>query len=284
MKKFVLVILIIALSITQLNIINFAAASQKEKLGNKAGGHFYSSECSVEQLKKLTGVADYEGIKKAIEDINKNYDYTEIISGEYNIDDRFGINDDPEDNRFIYKVSIYFTKNLEQPTIILCAGKAKTVFYSCSGENFKKIVKDNFLDETHNSIWTSKCNGAYIEDKFYYYNHTDGTIPNQVYDQSNYSTADSLYKYENGKLVGMEYTEEKVNSIDMASVMSYPERSYTIDPTKYISDQDNKTTKRNIEEIKKIFSSEDVYEKSDFFKNVSKDEFEKIVFFSSDIR
>ncbi len=281
MKKFVLVILIIALSITQLNIINFAAASQKEKLGNKAGGHFYSSECSVEQLKKLTGVADYEGIKKAIEDINKNYDYTEIISGEYNIDDRFGINDDPEDNRFIYKVSIYFTKNLEQPTIILCAGKAKTVFYSCSGENFKKIVKDNFLDETHNSIWTSKCNGAYIEDKFYYYNHTDGTIPNQVYDQSNYSTADSLYKYENGKLVGMEYTEEKVNSIDMASVMSYPERSYTIDPTKYISDQDNKTTKRNIEEIKKIFSSEDVYEKSDFFKNVSKDEFEKIVFLAA---
>lgn len=281
MKKFVLVILIIALSITQLNIINFAAASQKEKLGNKAGGHFYSSECSIEQLKKLTGVADYEGIKKAIEDINKNYDYTEIISGEYNIDDRFGINDDPEDNRFIYKVSIYFTKNLEQPTIILCAGKAKTVFYSCSGENFKKIVKDNFLDETHNSIWTSKCNGAYIEDKFYYYNHTDGTIPNQVYDQSNYSTADSLYKYENGKLVGMEYTEEKVNSIDMASVMSYPERSYTIDPTKYISDQDNKTTKRNIEEIKKIFSSEDVYEKSDFFKNVSKDEFEKIVFLAA---
>lgn len=281
MKKFVLVILIIVLSITQLNIINFAAASQKEKLGNKAGGHFYSSECSVEQLKKLTGVADYEGIKKAIEDINKNYDYTEIISGEYNIDDRFGINDDPEDNRFIYKVSIYFTKNLEQPTIILCAGKAKTVFYSCSGENFKKIVKDNFLDETHNSIWTSKCNGAYIEDKFYYYNHTDGTIPNQVYDQSNYSTADSLYKYENGKLVGMEYTEEKVNSIDMASVMSYPERSYTIDPTKYISDQDNKTTKRNIEEIKKIFSSEDVYEKSDFFKNVSKDEFEKIVFLAA---
>ncbi len=281
MKKFVLVILIIVLSITQLNIINFAAASQKEKLGNKAGGNFYSSECSVEQLKKLTGVADYEGIKKAIEDINKNYDYTEIISGEYNIDDRFGINDDPEDNRFIYKVSIYFTKNLEQSTIILCAGKAKTVFYSCSGENFKKIVKDNFLDETHNSIWTSKCNGAYIEDKFYYYNHTDGTIPNQVYDQSNYSTADSLYKYENGKLVGMEYTEEKVNSIDMASVMSYPERSYTIDPTKYISDQDNKTTKRNIEEIKKIFSSEDVYEKSDFFKNVSKDEFEKIVFLAA---
>lgn len=278
MKKFVLVILIIALSITQLNIINFAAASQKEKLGNKAGGHFYSSECSVEQLKKLTGVADYVGIKKAIEDINKNYDYTEIISGEYNIDDRFGINDDPEDNRFIYKVSIYFTKNLEQPTIILCAGKAKTVFYSCSGENFKKIVKDNFLDETHNSIWTSMCNGAYIEDKFYYYNHTDGTIPNQVYDQSNYSTADSLYKYENGKLIGMEYTEEKVNSIDMASVMSYPERSYTIDPRKYISDQDNKTKKRNIEEIKKIFSSEDVYEKSDFFKNVSKEEFEKIVF------
>lgn len=281
MKKFILIVLIIALSITQLNIINAAAASQKEKLGNKAGGNFYSSECSVEQLKKLTGVADYEGIKKAIEDINKNYDYTEIISGEYNIDDRFGINDDPEDNRFIYKVSIYFTKNLEQPTIILCAGKAKTVFYSCSGENFKKIVKDNFLDETHNSIWTSKCNGAYIEDKFYYYNHTDGTIPNQVYDQSNYSTADSLYKYENGKLVGMEYTEEKVNSIDMASVMSYPERSYTIDPTKYISDQDNKTTKRNIEEIKKIFSSEDVYEKSDFFKNVSKDEFEKIVFLAA---
>lgn len=281
MKKFILIVLIIALSITQLNIINAAAAPQKEKLGNKAGGHFYSSECSIEQLKKLTGVADYEGIKKAIEDINKNYDYTEIISGEYNIDDRLSIHDDPGDNRFIYKISIYFTKDLEQPTIILCAGKAMTVFYSCSGEKFKKIVKDNFLDEPHNSIWTSKCNGAYIDDKFYYYNHTDGTIPNQVYDHSNYSTADSLYKYENGKLVGMEYTEEKVNSIDMASVMSYPERSYTIDPTKYISDQDKKTTKRNIEEIKKIFSSEDVYEKSDFFKNVSKDEFEKIVFLAA---
>ncbi len=152
-------------------------------------------------------------------------------------------------------------------------------------KNFKKIVKDNFLDETHNSIWTSKCNGAYIEDKFYYYNHTDGTIPNQVYDQSNYSTADSLYKYENGKLVGMEYTEEKVNSIDMASVMSYPERSYTIDPSKYIAEQENdKTKNKNIEEIKKLFSKDDIYEKSDFFKNVSKDEFEKIVFLGTTLR
>lgn len=47
MKKFILIVLIIALSITQLNIINAAAAPQKEKLGNKAGVPFYSSECRL---------------------------------------------------------------------------------------------------------------------------------------------------------------------------------------------------------------------------------------------
>ncbi len=223
MKKFILIVLIIALSITQLNIINFAAASQKEKLGNKAGGHFYSSECSVEQLKKLTGVADYVGIKKAIDDINKNYVYKESKSGTYDSTEWYERNDEPADDKFIYEVKIYFTKDLNNSTIILCSGKAKTVLYACKGDSINKIVKDNFLDEPHNSIWTSKCNGAYIDDKFYYYNHTDGTIPNQVYDQSNYSTADSLYKYENGKLLGMEYTEEKANSIDMANDMNYQE-------------------------------------------------------------
>lgn len=283
MKKFVLVILIIALSITQLNIINFAAASQKEKLGNKAGGHFYSSECSVEQLKKLTGVADYEGIKKAIEDINKNYVYKESESGTYDFTEWSNRNDEPEDNKFIYKVRIYFTKDLNNPTIILCAGKAKTVLYACKGESFNKIVNDNYLG--YDIIWASNSNGAFIENTFYYYNTIDvsepftGTDENgEEYTESHIGSAASLYKFENGKLLGMEYTEDKVNSIDMANLMSYPEDSYAIDPTKYISGQDNKTTKRNLEEIKKIFSSENLYEKSDFFKNVSKDEFEKIAF------
>lgn len=283
MKKFVLVILIIALSITQLNIINFAAASQKEKLGNKAGGHFYSSECSVEQLKKLTGVADYVGIKKAIEDINKNYVYKESESGTYDFTEWSNRNDEPEDNKFIYKVRIYFTKDLNNPTIILCAGKAKTVFYACNGESFNKIVNDNYLG--YDIIWASNSNGAFIENTFYYYNTIDVSLPftgidenGEEYTESHIGGGSSLYKYENGKLLGMEYTEEKANSIDMANLMGYPEDSYAIDPTKYISEQENKTTKRNLEEIKKIFSSEDLYEKSDFFKNVSKDEFEKIAF------
>lgn len=283
MKKFVLVILIIALSITQLNIINFAAASQKEKLGNKAGDLFYSSECSVEQLKKLTGVADYVGIKKAIEDINKNYVYKESESGTYDFTEWSNRNDEPEDNKFIYKVRIYFTKDLNNPTIILCAGKAKTVLYACKGESFNKIVNDNYLG--YDIIWASNSNGAFIENTFYYYNTIDvsepftGTDENgEEYTESHIGSAASLYKYENGKLLGMEYTEEKENSIDMANLMRYPEDSYAIDPTKYISGQENKTTKRNLEEIKKIFSSENLYEKSDFFKNVSKDEFEKIAF------
>lgn len=283
MKKFVLVILIIALSITQLNIINFAAAPQKEKLGNKAGGHFYSSECSVEQLKKLTGVADYVGIKKAIDDINKNYVYKESESGTYDFTEWSNRNDEPEDNKFIYKVRIYFTKDLNNPTIILCAGKAKTVLYACNGESFNKIVNDNYLG--YDIIWASNSNGAFIENTFYYYNTIDVSLPftgvdenGEEYTESHIGGDASLYKYENGKLLGMEYTEDKVNSIDMANLMSYPEDSYAIDPTKYISGQENKKTKRNLEEIKKVFSSEDVYAKSDFFKNVSKDEFEKIVF------
>lgn len=283
MKKFVLVILIIVLSITQLNIINAAAAPQKEKLGNKAGVPFYSSECSVEQLKKLTGVADYVGIKKAIEDINKNYVYKESESGTYDFTEWSNRNDEPEDNKFIYKVRIYFTKDLNNPTIILCAGKAKTVFYACNGESFNKIVNDNYLG--YDIIWASNSNGAFIENTFYYYNTIDVSLPftgidenGEEYTESHIGGGSSLYKYENGKLLGMEYTEEKANSIDMANLMGYPEDSYAIDPTKYISEQENKTTKRNLEEIKKIFSSEDLYEKSDFFKNVSKDEFEKIAF------
>ena len=283
MKKFILIVLIIALSITQLNIINAAAAPQKEKLGNKAGDPFYSSECSVEQLKKLTGVADYVGIKKAIEDINKNYVYKEIKSGTYDSTEWYGRNDEPADDKFIYKVKIYFTKDLNQSTIILCSGKAKTVLYACNGDSFNKIVKDNYID--YDIIWASNSNGAFIENTFYYYNTIDVSLPftgidenGEEYTESHIGGDASLYKYVNGKLVGMEYTEDKVNSIDMANLMSYPEDSYAIDPTKYISEQENKTTKRNLEEIKKIFSSEYLYEKSDFFKNVSKDEFEKIAF------
>lgn len=283
MKKFILIVLIIALSITQLNIINAAAAPQKEKLGNKAGVPFYSSECSVEQLKKLTGVADYVGIKKAIEDINKNYLYKESKSGTYDFTEWSNRNDEPEDNKFIYKVRIYFTKDLNNPTILLCAGKAKTVFYACNGDSFNKIVNDNYLG--YDIIWASNSNGAFIENTFYYYNTIDVSLPftgidenGEEYTESHIGGGSSLYKYENGKLLGMEYTEEKENSIDMANLMRYPEDSYAIDPTKYISGQENKTTKRNLEEIKKIFSSEDLYEKSDFFKNVSKDEFEKIAF------
>lgn len=283
MKKFILIVLIIALSITQLNIINAAAAPQKEKLGNKAGDPFYSSECSVEQLKKLTGVADYVGIKKAIEDINKNYVYKESESGTYDFTEWSNRNDEPEDNKFIYKVRIYFTKDLNNPTIILCAGKAKTVLYACKGESFNKIVNDNYLG--YDIIWASNSNGAFIENTFYYYNTIDVSMPftginenGEEYTESHIGGDTSLYKYENGKLLGMEYTEEKENSIDMANLMRYPEDSYAIDPTKYISGQENKTTKRNLEEIKKIFSSEYLYEKSDFFKNVSKDEFEKIAF------
>lgn len=270
MKKFILIVLIIALSITQLNIINAAAAPQKEKLGNKAGVPFYSSECSVEQLKKLTGVADYVGIKKAIEDINKNYVYKESESGTYDFTEWSNRNDEPEDNKFIYKVRIYFTKDLNNPTILLCAGKAKTVFYACNGDSFNKIVNDNYLG--YDIIWASNSNGAFIENTFYYYNTIDVSLPftgidenGEEYTESHIGGGSSLYKYENGKLLGMEYTEEKENSIDMANLMRYPEDSYAIDPTKYISGQENKTTKRNLEEIKKIFSSEDLYEKSDFF-------------------
>lgn len=290
MKKFVLVILIIALSITQLNIINFAAASQKEKLGNKAGGHFYSSECSVEQLKKLTGVADYEGIKKAIEDINKNYVYKESKSGTYDSTEWYGINDEPADDKFIYKVKIYFTKDLNQSTIILCSGKAKTVLYACNGDSFNKIVKDNFSD--YDIMWQSVTYGAFIENVFYYYNSCDVSMPftgtdenGEEYTESHIGGDTSVYKLENGKLVNIEYNEKIIGDIEMGDTMPYLEYSYTIDPRKYISAQENEKIKnKNIEEIKKLFSNDDIYEKSDFFKNVSKDEFEKIVFIGTTLR
>lgn len=290
MKKFILIVLIIALSITQLNIINIAAASQKEKLGNKASGNFYSSECNVEQLKKLTGVVDYVGIKKAIEDINKNYVYKESKSGTYDSTEWYGRNDEPADDKFIYKVKIYFTNDLNNPTIILCSGKAKTVLYACNGDSINKIVNDNYLG--YDIIWASNSNGAFIENTFYYYNTIDVSLPftgidenGEEYTESHIGGDASLYKYENGKLVGMEYTEEKASSIDMASVMSIPENSYAIDPRNYISEQENEKIKNNnVEEIKKLFSKDDIYEKSDFFKNVSKDEFEKIVFLGTTLR
>ena len=76
MKKFILIVLIIALSITQVSVLDLKASSTEEK-SNKAGGNFYSSKYSVDQLKKLSGVTDYVGIKKAIKDINANYIYKE---------------------------------------------------------------------------------------------------------------------------------------------------------------------------------------------------------------
>lgn len=290
MKKFILIVLIIALSITQLNIINIAAASPKEKLGNKAGGNFYSADSNIEQLKKLTGVADYVGIKKAIEDINKNYVYKESKSGTYDSTEWYGRNDEPADDKFIYRVKIYFTNDLNNSTIILCSGKAKTVLYACNGDSFNKIVTDNYIN--YDIIWASNSNGAFIENIFYYYNTIDVSLPftgidenGEEYTESHIGGDASLYKYENGKLVGMEYTEEKASSIDMASVMSIPEDSYAIDPRNYISGQENEKIKNNnIEEIKKLFSNDDIYEKSDFFKNVSKDEFEKIVFLGTTLR
>lgn len=289
MKKFILIVLIIALSITQLNIINIAAASPKEKLGNKAGGNFYSADSNIEQLKKLTGVVDYVGIKKAIEDINKNYVYKESKSRTYDSNEWSNRTDEPEDDKFIYKVKIYFTKDLSNSTFILCSGKAKTVLYACNGDSFKKIVTDNYSN--YDIIWASNSDGAFIENTFYYYNTIDvsepftGTDENgEEYTESHIGGTASLYKYENGKLVGMEYTEEKASSIDMASAMSIPEDSYTIDPTKYISGQENEKTVKNIEETKKIFSGEDIYKNSDFFKKTSKDELEKIIFLAATLK
>lgn len=290
MKKFILIVLIIALSITQLNIINAAAAPQKEKLGNKAGVPFYSSECSVEQLKKLTGVADYVGIKKAIEDINKNYLYKESKSGTYDFTEWSNRNDEPADDKFIYKVKIYFTKDLNQSTIILCSGKAKTVLYACNGDSFNKIVKDNFSD--YDIMWQSVTYGAFIENVFYYYNSCDVSMPftgtdenGEEYTESHIGGDTSVYKLENGKLVNIEYNEKIIGDIEMGDTMPYLEYSYTIDPRKYISEQENEKIKnKNIEEIKTLFSNDDIYEKSDFFKNVSKDEFEKIVFLGTTLR
>ena len=43
MKKLILIILIIALSLTQLSVLN-AMASKTEEKSNKVGGNFYSSK------------------------------------------------------------------------------------------------------------------------------------------------------------------------------------------------------------------------------------------------
>lgn len=299
MKKFILIFLIIALSITQLNIINAAAAPQKEKLGNKAGGHFYSSECSVEQLKKLTGVADYVGIKKAIEDINKNYVYKESESGTYDFTEWSNRNDEPEDNKFIYKVRIYFTKDLKKSTIILCSGKAKTVLYACNGDSFKKIVTDIVMDAevddgirdigVQDILFSEAC-GDYLDDKnFYFYVKASG---NAYYSFTNYegepyhvpilTESNKLYKFENGQVVNIKYNENTANDIFMEN--PYLIDSHTIDPTKYISGQEHEKTIKNIEETKKIFSSGDIYKSSDFFKKTSKDELEKIIFLATTLK
>lgn len=299
MKKFILIVLIIALSITQLNIINAAAAPQKEKLGNKAGGNFYSADSNIEQLKKLTGVVDYVGIKKAIEDINKNYVYKESESRTYDSNEWSNRTDEPEDDKFIYKVQLIFTKDIKKSTIILCSGKAKTVLYACNGDSFKKIVTDIVMDAevddgirdigVQDILFSEAC-GDYLDDKnFYFYVKASG---NAYYSFTNYecepyhvpilTESNKLYKFENGQVVNIKYNENTANDIFMEN--PYLIDSYTIDPTKYISGQEHEKTIKNIEETKKTFLSGDIYKSSDFFKKTSKDELEKIIFLATTLK
>lgn len=299
MKKFVLIVLIIALSISQVSVFGQMAPKAEEKSNNKAGGNFYSADSNIEQLKKLTGVVDYVGIKKAIEDINKNYVYKESESRTYDSNEWSNRTDEPEDDKFIYKVQLIFTKDIKKSTIILCSGKAKTVLYACNGDSFKKIVTDIVMDAEVDDgirdigvqdILSSEACGDYLDDKnFYFYVKASG---NAYYSFTNYegepyhipilTESNKLYKFENGQVVNIKYNENTANDIFMEN--PYLIDSYTIDPTKYISGQENEKTIKNIEETKKIFSGEDIYKNSDFFKKTSKDELEKIIFLATTLK
>lgn len=51
MKKFILIVLIIVLSIIQVSVLDLKASSKEEKSNNKAGWNFYSADSNIEQLK-----------------------------------------------------------------------------------------------------------------------------------------------------------------------------------------------------------------------------------------
>lgn len=291
MKKFLTLLLVFALLITQVPILK-ASDQNKNSKGSVYGGSY-----TIDDLKKLTGEMDRAGIKKALEDINKNYNYVYSRSNSYNSSDWSDRSDEPDDAKLIYNVTISFIENINYPTVILCSGKSKTIFYACTGDNLKKIVIDNFSGESYDYIWCSYSLGAFVDNIYYFFVQIDGSIPHTSYDEYGEPYSDSvtggslcLYKYVNGSLKQIEVDENIINAIeDKYFAMPIKLNNITIDPNKRITTFGKETltsisndrSAEYEEKVKKIFSNESIYADSKFLKDVSGNEPDKIAFLAS---
>ncbi|MDD7339097.1 MAG: zinc ribbon domain-containing protein [Eubacteriales bacterium] len=284
MKKLILIVLIIALSITQMSVLGKMAPKAEEK-SNKAVGNFYSAEYSVDQLKKLTGAADYVGIKKAIEDINTNYIYKEEDSEVSTLYDS---------KKDIYKINIYFTDDVKSKTLILCCGKLNNVLYACSEDKFEKMIVSYPYADENNVEYSADSSGAYIDNQFYFY--MDATM---IYDNDTGLRLDrtqEIYTYKNDKIVKVSDSDLAADSYQLKIQNEFGESTFTgkncelnLDKKEYFYflgtdglylDADIFSDKYEKDEVKKIFSSDSFYNLN-YFKNVKKEELDKIAFIGS---
>lgn len=282
MKKLILIVLIIALSITQVSVLGQMAPKAEETSDNKAGGNFYSAKYSVDQLKKLTGVADYVGIKKAIEDISANYIYKEEDSEVSTLYDS---------KKDIYKINIYFTDDVKSKTLILCCGKLNNILYACSGDKFEKMIVTYPFEDRNNVEYSADSSGAYIDNQFYFY--MDATM---IYDNDTDLRLDrtqEIYTYKNDKIVKVSDSYPANDSYQSKIQIEFGENTFTgkncelnLDNKEYFyflgTDSlnlgaDILSDKYEKDEVKKIFSSESIYN-SKYFKDVKKEELDKIAF------
>lgn len=311
MKKFLTLLLVFALLITQVPVIR---ASDQNKNSKES---VYGGSYTIDDLKKLTGEMDRVGIKKALEDINKNYKYvSDKDSWRYDYFAMEGMLADElkKKQKDILYCSIHFFDKASKPTVILCATISQVIIYSCSGDDFKKIIVKN--DEFHDyGSFALEANSAILNGDLYFYTDTSeyvgsSTKVNQknVYKFANNeaSKVDSshleffrpfgedglrmdyiLDGYE-GDGFNIKAKTDLADQID-ASYMFGCFDSIDIDPIKLIT-KFGKTTLTSInsdrsaeyeEKVKKIFSNESIYADSKFLKDLSINEPGKIAFLAS---
>lgn len=116
-----------------------------------------------DELFKLYGIDDFDGINKVYNDLKTNYVFEPNINESYftqfpNASDEF--------SKIIKYIQFVFSKEKNNPTIILVGTYFKTTVYVVNGDSFKK---HEFHNTGNNINWYNTfAKGAYIDGKFYF--------------------------------------------------------------------------------------------------------------------
>lgn len=235
------------------------------------------SNYNIEELKKIAGITDYEGLRKAYEDIKANY-YT-------NRNSPSNKNDNTREHYDIIGIAIHISKYPELPSFILCSAFQGFIVYECKGDNFRFRT---FIDNPKYLSPNSQTRGGFVNGDFYFttaiFGHPEG---------GRFNFLDiNTYKYENGQYLKIardaefedpsiyfdEYTPQDIFYESEAYLEIKDQFLKSDDPIEM--DTDFKDTSNfllpNIDETRAKINDQPISKSSKFLADVSQDQVDKI--------